>query len=100
MTYAVPRRAAQPNALSPTELLGGLDSDRQLGATGPSMSGRTGYQRYPVFIGQGRTVEGLRFRYGAAGRCRPQITMAYQPSPGCGAQLEYVMPPPVLIRVK
>lgn len=64
------------------------------------VAGRTGYQSYPVFIDQRRKVERLRFRYGAAGRFRPQVTMTYQPSPGCGDQPEYVLSPPVLIRVK
>jgi len=62
--------------------------------------GPTGNQSYPGYVFQGRKVERLRFRYRTAGRFRARVTAAYQPSPGCGAQPEYVMPPPVLIRVK
>ncbi|CAN5483302.1 hypothetical protein BH20ACT18_BH20ACT18_11420 [soil metagenome] len=52
-----------------------------------------------AYVFQGRKVERLRFRYRTAGRFRARVTAAYQPSPGCGAQPEYVVPPPVLIRV-
>jgi len=62
--------------------------------------GRTEYQSYPVYIRQGRQVERPRFKYGAAGRFQTRVTAASLPSPGCGDQPDYVISPPVLVRVR